>query len=290
MVGSALTAALTEAGHSVRRLVRREPRADQGEFAWDPMAGRIDPAALAGVDAIVHLAGENIAQGRWTTKKKQRIRDSRIQGTRLLTDALARSDRPPKVWICASGIGYYGDRGDAILTEQSPPGEDFVAKVCRQWESAAAPATSRGVRVVSLRFGVILHPSGGALARMLTPFRLGLGGPVGNGRQYMSWIALDDAIASIRFALNEASLKGPVNVVAPEPVIQHAFAKTLGRVLHRPAILPLPAFAARLAFGELADALLLSSARVEPRRLTKAGFKFTYPDLEQALRHLLKQT
>jgi uncharacterized protein len=286
LIGSALVPMLTTSGHAVTRLVRSTPRPGQAEVPWNPAARSIATPALEGFDAIVHLAGENLAE-RWTAEKKARIRDSRVQGTRLLCDALAQLVRPPKVLLCASAIGYYGDRGESIVREESAPGTGFLAEVCQAWEAAAAPAVQRGVRVVYLRFGVVLSPAGGALAQMLPPFRRGMGGVVGSGKQYISWIALDDVLGAIHHALSAETLNGPVNVVAPHPVTNHDFTKTLGNVLGRPTVVPLPAFAARLAFGELADALLLASTRVVPARLQASGYTFQYPELEGALRHLL---
>ncbi|HYY41835.1 MAG TPA: TIGR01777 family oxidoreductase, partial [Pyrinomonadaceae bacterium] len=240
-----------------------------------------------GHDAAVHLAGEPIAAGRWTDAKKQRIRESRTLSTRLLAETLARLQTQPRVLVCASAIGYYGDRGAEVLTEASAPGQDFLSDVCREWEAAAEPARAAGLRTVHLRFGVVLSKEGGALAQMLTPFQLGIGGQIGNGRHYMSWLALDDAVGMIEYALADEKLAGAVNAVAPQPVTNSEFAKTLGRVLGRPTLLPMPAFALRLALGEMAKALLLSSARVEPARLQAAGYQFKYPQLEGALRHVL---
>jgi uncharacterized protein (TIGR01777 family) len=286
LIGSALLPFLTTGGHQVTRLVRSQPRAGEMAVRWDPDAGALDPKSLEGVDAVVHLAGENIA-ARWTAAKKRQIRDSRVKGTRLLSDTLARLETPPKVLVCASAIGYYGDRGEEVLTEESAAGSGFLAEVCRAWEGAAEPARQKGIRVVHLRFGVVLSPAGGALAKMLPPFRLGLGGPLGHGRQYMSWIAIDDAVGAIQHALNVAALQGPTNAVAPSPVTNQQFTKTLGKVLGRPTLFPMPAFAARLMFGEMADELLLASARVQPTKLLSTGYAFRYPDLEAALRHLL---
>ncbi len=285
MVGSALTPFLTTGGHEVLRLVRREPGA--GEIGWNPAEGRLEAADLEGLDAVVHLAGENIASGRWTSRQKQKIRESRVQGTRLLAETLARLERPPKVLVSASAIGFYGDRGDEVLDEQSSPGDNFLASVAKEWEDATSPASEAGIRVVCTRFGVILSPKGGALAKMLTPFRLGAGGNVGSGKQYWSWIALDDVVGAVHHALMTEELRGPVNVVAPEPLTNAEFTKVLGKVLHRPTILPVPAPAARLALGQMADELLLASARVEPARLRESGYEYRYPELEQALRHLL---
>lgn len=287
LIGSALIPFLTAGGHTVTRLVRSAPRPGEREVRWDPERGEADRPGLEGQDAAVHLAGENIAGGRWTAERKARIRDSRVRGTQFLCESLARLDRPPKVLLCASATGYYGDRKDEVLREESAPGSGFLAEVCRAWEAAAEPALRAGIRVVSLRFGVVLSPAGGALAKMLPPFRLGLGGRIGTGRQYMSWIALDDAVGAACHALTAEALGGPVNAVAPNPVRNLEFAQTLGRVLSRPALLPLPAFAARLALGEMAEELLLASARVEPARLTAAGYPFRHPCLEGALRALL---
>jgi len=245
------------------------------------------PARLDGVDAVVHLAGANIAAGRWTPARKAEIRRSRVEGTRSLCEALSRLAHPPTVLVSASAVGYYGNRGTETLTEESPAGTGFLADVCRAWEAAAQPVSQAGIRVVNLRFGMILSPLGGALAKMLLPFKLGAGGRIGSGEQFMSWIALDDAIGAIQYALGEESVRGPVNAVAPAPVSNTDFTRTLARVLRRPALFPLPAFAARLLFGEMADALLLGGARVMPARLQAAGYGFRFPELEGALRHLL---
>ncbi len=285
LVGSALVAWLTTEGHRVMRLVRGSPSGE--DISWDPGEGVRDVARLEGVDAVVHLAGENIGAGRWTPQHKDAIRRSRVEGTRRLGESLARLSDRPQVLVSASAIGYYGDRGSELLTEESPPGKDFLARVCQEWEAAAEPAWRAGIRVVHLRFGMILSPAGGALARMLPPFRAGLGGRLGRGTQYVSWIAIDDAIGAIRHAISAEALKGPVNAVGPNPVTNGEFTRVLARVLSRPALLPMPAFAARLAFGEMADALLLASQRVMPTRLQASGYRFRYPELEVALRHLL---
>ncbi len=244
------------------------------------------PSALEGVDAVVHLAGENIAE-RWTAAKKARIRDSRVKGTQLLCETLTRLSSPPKVLVSASAIGYYGDRGEETLTDDSPPGRGFLPEVCRAWEAATEPARQQGLRVVQLRLGVVLSVAGGALAKMLPPFRLGLGGVLGSGRQYMSWIALDDVVGTLQHAVVTDALQGPTNAVAPRAVTNQEFTKTLGKVLGRPTAMPLPAFAARLMFGEMADELLLASARVQPTKLLASGYQFRYPELAEALRHLL---
>lgn len=287
LVGSALVPYLTEKGHEVVRLVRAQPKPAAAEIRWNPEEGIIDAAQLEGLDAVIHLAGENISEGRWTDEKKRRIRDSRVKGTRLLSEALAQLSTPPAVLISASAIGFYGSRGREVLNEQSASGNDFLAEVCREWELAARPAAERGIRVAYLRFGVILSEEGGALAKMLTPFKFGVGGRVGSGEQYMSWITLDDTVGAIYHALTSEDVRGPINVVAPNPVTNSEFTKRLGKALSRPTLLPAPVFALRLAFGEMADALLLSSMRVEPQRLKESGFVFKYPELEGALSHIL---
>lgn len=286
LVGSALVQSLKSDGHEVFSLVRRPPRSD-AEVEWYPDRGSLALSRLEGTDAVVHLAGESIASGRWTANKKQRIRDSRVQATTVLSEALANLKEPPGILISASAIGYYGDRGNLILTEATAPGNDFLAGVCVAWERATEAAAEKGIRVVNARFGIILSAEGGALAKMLPPFRMGVGGRVGSGAQWMSWIALADAIGGIRFALINESLTGPVNLVAPHPVSNAEFTKTLGKVLSRPTLFPVPEFAARLAFGEMAGALLLAGQRVAPARLQEAGYEFEYPELEPALRHLL---
>lgn len=286
LIGSALVSNLRSAGHDVLRLVRTPPQAAD-EVHWDATAGRLDVAKLNAVDAVVHLAGESIAEGRWDAAKKARIRDSRVIGTRFLAESIAQLPQRPKAMVCASAIGYYGDRGEEVLREDSAPGTGFLADVCREWESAADPARAAGIRVVHVRTGIVLAKSGGALAKMLPPFRLGLGGPIGPGTQYMSWIALDDHVAILRRAAEDANYAGAINAVAPEAVTSAQFARVLGKVLRRPAFLPAPAAALRLLLGEMADALLLASTRVEPARLSALGYRFLYPSLEGALRHLL---
>lgn len=289
LIGSALVSFLRAGGHQVVRLARAPLRTEEKVVLWDPEAGRLDPSELEGLEAVVHLAGESIA-GRWTPEKKARIRNSRVRGTQLLAETLARLERPPAVLVSASAIGYYGDRGDEILREESPPGRGFLADVAQAWEAATEAAAQKGLRVVILRFGIVLSPRGGALAQMLLPFRLGLGGPIGSGQQYWSWIALDDVVRAIHHALLSETLRGPVNVVSPDPVRNREFARTLGRVLGRPAFLPMPEMAVRLLFGQMGEELLLSSQRVEPLRLLASGFVFQYPDVEGALRHLLRKS
>jgi len=286
LVGTALIKSLASEGHEILRLVRYAPSSVQ-EIEWSPDRYSIALARLEGFDAVVHLAGESIAEGRWTDEKKKRIRESRVKGTRLLGDALANLSQPPKTFVSASAIGYYGDRGDEILTEASPPGKDFLSDVCVEWERATALASEKGIRVVNCRFGIILDANGGALKKMLPPFRMGVGGKIGSGQQWMSWIALDDVVRGIKFALANDSIRGPVNFVAPAPVTNARFTKTLGKVLSQPTLFPIPAFGVRLLFGEMADALLLSSQRVEPALLQTSNFLFQYSQLEAALRHVL---
>jgi uncharacterized protein (TIGR01777 family) len=286
LVGRQLVPFLRAGGHEVATLVRHRPRAE-GEVFWDPARGQIDVAALEGVDAVVHLAGESIADGRWTAKRRREILDSRVQGTGLLARTLAGLRRPPRVFVSASAIGYYGDAGTAALTEDSPRGDGFLAGVCRAWEDAALPAADAGIRVVHPRIAVVLAGDGGLLARVGRPFKLGVGGPLGSGDQVMSWIARDDLLGVILQAIADDRLRGPVNAAAPNPVSNRAFAQTLGRVLDRPAVLRAPATALRLVAGDLADELLLASQSVRPARLEEAGFRFAFPTLDDAIRHEL---
>ncbi len=287
LVGKALISALSRDGNEIVSLVRKTSTG-KGEIEWHPNKGTLDPKQLEGFDAVVHLAGESIASGRWTDEKKQRIRESRVQGTTLLSKALSSLSRPPATFVAASAIGYYGNRGDELLSEASLPGNDFLSEVCVAWEKSTGPAETKGIRTVHTRFGVILAVNGGALEKMLTPFRLGVGGKVGDGKQWMSWIAIDDVVGGLQFVLNNQDIHGPVNFTAPNPVKNEDFTDALGKTLSRPTIFPVPAFAARLAFGEMADALLLSSARVEPAKLREAGYQFKYSELKPALLHILK--
>lgn len=286
LLGKALTQSLRSDGHETASLVRRAPGKDQVQ--WDPRQP-LDPAKLNGYDALVHLAGKNIA-GLWTAKFKQEVLESRAVGTRTLATAVAESFRQtgqPRVFVSASGVGYYGNRGDEILTEESAAGSDFLAEVCKQWEAATAPARDAGVRVVNLRIGVVLAREGGALKPMLLPFRLGLGGRVGSGRQWMSWVALDDVIGVMTFVLQNERIDGPVNVVGPSAVRNAEFVKALGRALHRPTIFPLPEFVIRNIMGEMGQELLLTSARAEPKKLCESGYAFRYANLDDALRAAL---
>ena len=286
LVGSALTPVLASLGHDVVPLVRRRPAAGERVLAWDPERGMIDCDGLEGIDVAIHLAGENVF-GRWSPAKKQRIRESRVHGTRLLSDAHAGLTRPPKTLLAASAIGYYGDRGNEAVSEWSAPGEDFLAYVSRDWEGATTAAARAGIRVVNMRFGVVLTTAGGALAKMLPAFRLGLGGRVGRGNQYLSWIMLDDALSAIVHGLATPRLVGPVNLTAPNPVTNREFTRTLGEVLRRPAVLTVPTFALRIAFGTEGAAMLQSGQRVLPGCLQASGFQFRFDTLEPALRHLL---
>ncbi len=286
LIGSALVASLRSAGHDVLCLVRSASSPGPASSVWHPERDQIDAAALDGVDAAVNLAGEPLV-GRWTTGKQDRIRQSRLQGTQLLCRTLATLPRKPKLIISASAVGYYGSRGDEPLREDSPPGSGFLASVCRQWEEAADPARQQGIRVVHPRLGIVLSARGGALAQSLGPFRFGLGGRLGTGTQYWSWITLDDVVAVFHRFLDDVSLEGPTNVVTPEPVTNRQFTATLGRVLHRPTAMSVPAFALRLALGTMADEVILASARVVPQKLLNAGHTFEHATLEPALRHCL---
>jgi uncharacterized protein (TIGR01777 family) len=285
-VGSALTPLLTHAGHQVIPLRRgRDGAPPPSAPHWNPAANEINLGSAA-IDAVIHLAGETIAQ-RWTAPAKKRIRESRVNGTRLLSNALANLPRKPHSLLCASAVGIYGNRGDEVLTEASQPGSGFLAELCQEWEAAARPAVEAGIRVVHLRFGVLLDPGGGALNNMLPPFRAGVGGRLGSGRQFISWATRQDAVRAIAHALNAPDLSGPVNIVSPHSITNAEFTKTLARALGRPAILHMPAFALRLLAGEMADEALLASARVMPERLQQTGFHFEDAEIEPALRKLL---
>jgi len=286
LVGSALLPALRAAGHDVKRLMRGAVAPPDG-ISWNP-AEPLPPESVSGFDAVIHLAGESIV-GRWTEAKKHRIIDSRVPATRHLANALTMAPQRPRVFICASAIGYYGDRGEESLREDSPSGEGFVGEVCRQWEAAAQSVKNAGIRDVQIRTGIVLSAAGGALAKMLPPFRMGVGGNVGNGRQWMSWIDLRDEVGAIEHLLTKDSISGPVNVISPNPVRNAEFTRILASVLHRPAVLPIPAFAARLAFGQMADELLLASQRVEPSKLVSSDYKFQRPDLRSSLESILSR-
>ena len=272
----------------VVRMVRHRTSALNTAY-WDPESGEVDIAQLEGVKAMIHLAGENIAAGRWTAARRARIFDSRVAGTHMLCAALARMANPPATLVTASAVGWYGDRGDTPLDEDCEPGTGFLPELCQQWEAATKPAWEAGIRVVALRFGMVLDAKGGALARMLPVFRRGLGGPLGGGRAYVSWIALEDAATAVAHCIGDGKLAGAVNATAPNPVRNREFAEALGDTLGRPAILPAPAWALRLAFGEMADALLLSSARVQPKRLLDSGMTFKHTAIAPALKAILKR-
>ena len=286
LIGSALIPELEAGGHRVDRLTR-SPRSGE-DIRWDPDAGMIE-GDLAGYDAVVHLAGESIAEGRWTSERKRRILESRQKGTRLLAEKIAGLAEPPSVMVSASAIGYYGDRGNELLTEESEPGTMFLSGVCKEWEAAAQPAREAGVRVVHPRFGIVLSTEGGALGTTLPIFKLGGGGKIGSGRQYWSWVTLDDVVGAIVHAINMDTLSGPVNVVAPDPPTNAEYTRVLGRVLGRPTFFAVPAPAIRIVLGGMADNLLLASARVEPAKLEETGYEYRHPELEGALRHLLEE-
>ena len=284
LIGSALTSAVRRDGQEAIALVRR-PSANPSEIQWNPAA--VDAKPFEGADAVVHLAGENIASGRWTAERKKAIQASRVDGTRNLSQSIAAATRKPKVLVSASAIGYYGDRGDELLPETATSGTGFLAEVSRDWEAATDAAIQAGVRVVHPRIGVVLDSKGGALPKMALPFKFGAGGRVGSGKQWMSWITLDDLVRLLIFTLTNDAVRGPMNAVAPQSVTNDEFTRALARVLHRPALVPAPAFALRLAMGQMADELLLSSQRVEPKVAMDAGFRFQYPQVESALRHVL---
>jgi uncharacterized protein len=287
LIGSELISLLHKDKHEIFRLVRKS-QAGPGEIRWDPQSGQLDPSALENMDAVIHLAGENIAGGRWTAAKKLRIRESRIRGTSFLAQSLSQLFEPPRVLVSVSAIGYYGDRGEEELYEDSSPGKGFLPDLCREWEEATIPAAMRGVRVVIPRIGMVLSAAGGALPRMLPVFRMGIGGRIGSGAQYMSWVAINDLVGILHHAITCESLQGPVNAVSPNPVTNSVFSKTLARILVRPSSFSLPAFAARIAFGEMANETLLAGANVSPEKLNKSKYKFQFPELESALRHILK--
>ena len=286
LIGAVLIPSLKSSGYEITCLVRGTA-SSRDQIQWDP-AQPLVPESVSGFDAVVHLAGESIV-GRWTEGKKRRIRESRVKGTLRLAEALAQAPQRPRVLISASAIGYYGDRGEGTLREDSASGSGFLPEVCREWEDATELATKAGIRTVQMRFGLVLSRFGGALQKMLPPFRLGVGGNMGNGRQWWSWIDIDDLVGAVQHVIKTETLRGPVNVVGPNPVMNAEFTKTLTSVLSRPAILPMPAFAARLVFGQMGDELLLASQRVEPAKLLASGYVFQKPDLRLALSAILKK-
>jgi len=289
-IGTALVPALEASGAAIARLLRARSGVTQAPATevvpWDP-AKPIAPESVSGFDAVIHLAGESIV-GRWSATKKAKIRASRVAGTRHLAEALAQANDKPQAFVCSSAIGYYGDRGDEVLNEHSAPGTGFLADVCREWEAATQPAAAAGIRTVQLRTGVVLSPTGGALGKMLTPFKMGVGGRIGNGRQWMSWIDVEDMVGAILHILKTDLVEGPVNMVAPKPVTNAEFTRTLASVLSRPAIFPVPAFAIKLAFGEMGEAVLLGSQRVEPARLVASGYPLRFNELQASLENTLK--
>lgn len=286
-IGSKLAERLRQDGWEVVGVSRKPPRPGTRDLQWDPYAGKIDAAGLEGAEAVVHLAGESVADGAWTPERKEAIRKSRVAGTELLARTLAGLSQPPPHFLSASAIGFYGSRGDEVLTEASAPGTGFLVDVCREWEAATAPAEKAGLRVAHMRIGIVLGPEGGALEKMLPPFKAGLGSVFGSGNQWMSWIALPDIVEQMRFLLGQPELAGPFNLVGPNPATNRDFTRALNRVLGRPGFLPVPSFAVKMLFGEMGEATLLGSQRVLPQRLLDAGFRFQYPDLEGALRTVL---
>ena len=291
MIGSAISRSLAENGHSISRLIRPQTRVDIAavDVRWNPKANDFDAQSAEGADAVIHLAGASIGEGRWTASRKKLLRESRVDATRQLVASLAALSRKPKIFLSASAVGYYGDRGDEKLTDHSGPGADFLAQICRDWEREALRAADFGARVAILRFGIVLSTRGGALPRMLLPIKMFVGGKIGTGKQWMSWVTLADVTGMLRFALENDSVRGPLNAVSPNPTRNVDFIKDAAQVLHRPAIFPAPAFALRLALGEMADALLLSSQRVLPDRVQALGYAFIDPDLGPALARIVSQ-
>jgi uncharacterized protein (TIGR01777 family) len=289
LIGTALQKSFSESGYEMLLASRSEPRTDR-DIQWNPDTGFADEglSRLEGLDAVIHLAGESISAIRWTDEKKKAIRDSRVHGTRTMIETFAKLEKKPKVFISASALGFYGDRGDDEMTETSSAGDTFLAEVSKEWESESRHAEDMGIRTVLLRNGIVLSKDGGALATMMTPFKLGVGGVVGTGKQWMSWVSLADVVGIVNFALENENLRGAVNVVSPNPVTNEEFTKTLGEVLYRPTFLPLPEFAVNLVFGEMGDALLIDSTKVLPKRLLDAGYKFEYPDLKSTLEDAVK--
>ena len=287
LVGTSVADALRKDGHAVGKFVRTGGTARDGDARWDPASGTVDLAAMEGADAVICLSGASVGEGRWTPERKKVLRSSRVDLTRVLVDSLGRLKQKPRVFIAASAIGYYGNRSDEILTESSTAGNNFIAQLARDWEAESMRAEGAGIRTVILRFAVILSAKGGALGRMILPFKLGAGGRLGSGKQWMSWVALEDVVEIVRAVIADERMRGPVNVAAPGPVQNAEFTRVLAKVLHRPAILPAPALALRIALGEMADGLLLSSQRVIPEKLRAAGYRFRFENLEGALRAAL---
>ena len=288
LVGSALVPHLREKGHNVFPVVRTTDPVNEDQIRWDPDKGFIDYKDLTAIDCVINLSGENIAEGRWTEEKKAHILHSRVNSTGFLSQVIASLDPKPKMLINASAVGYYGSQGNSVLTEESPKGKGFLSDVCSEWEAATEHARRAGIRTCLLRFGMVLSSEGGALEGMIAPFKMGMGGKIGSGEQYYSWIDIDDLVKAVEFAMDNNQLEGPINVVSPYPVMNYEFTKALGSRLNRPTFIPLPAFLARLAFGQMADELFLASQRVEPAKLIKAGFKFEYPKLKESLDNHIK--
>lgn len=288
-IGSELLAYLRGRGHEVRRLVRKEAQLKDDCILWDPQHHELNPADFEGFDVVINLAGENIMGGRWTPEKKRKIKESRVMGTRILCELISRLQYPPRLLISASAIGFYGNRGDEIVSEDSPPGDGFLAEVCQKWENATEPAEKKGIQVVKLRIGIVLSSKGGALGKMLTPFKLGLGGTIGSGRQWTSWISMDDLMGIFLHIIGHSEIQGPVNAVTPNPVTNRVMTKVLGRALYRPTIFPIPSFVVRLIFGEMADEMFLSSTRAAPNILVQTGYSFLYPDLKGAINHIIEK-
>ena len=284
LVGTELQRSFAAQGYEMLLASRKEPT-DEQHIQWSIEDGFADPEKLEGVDVVVHLAGENVSGFRWTDEKKKAIHDSRVLGTRNVVNAISKLKKRPKVFVASSAVGFYGERGDEEVTESSAAGDNFLAGVCKEWEAESRRAEDAGIRTVLLRTGIVLSKDGGALATMLTPFKLGVGGVVGNGKQWMSWISMDDEIDVINFAIDNENIRGAVNAVSPHPVTNQEFTKTLGEVLYRPTFIPLPEFAVSMIFGEMGDALLLASTKVMPKRLEDAGFEFKYPELKPAIEH-----
>jgi uncharacterized protein len=287
LVGTAVADTLRKDGHTVGKFVRPGGTSRDGDVRWDPASGTVDLAAMEGADAVICLSGASVGEGRWTAERKKVLRSSRVDLTRVLVESLGKLKRKPRVFVAASAIGYYGNRSDEILTESSTAGNDFIALLARDWETESMRAEAAGIRTVILRFAVILSPKGGALARMVLPFKLGAGGRLGSGKQWMSWVAQEDVVEIVRSVIADERMRGPVNVAAPGPVQNVEFTRVLAKVLHRPAIFPAPAFALRIALGEMADELLLASQRVIPEKLRVAGYRFRYENLKPALQDLV---
>ena len=286
LLGSAYSDYLSNKGHTVFKLVRREP-ASEYELFWNPMTGELDLKNIEGFDSIINFSGKNIGLGRWTKKSKKVIYDSRIQSTTLLSESIAKLNHPPESFLSSSAVGYYGETGSEFVNEGTEPGKGFLSDLCVKWEKATMPAVRAGVRVIQLRSGVVLSAKGGALAKMLTPFKLGLGGRLGNGRQYLSWIMIDDYVGALYHLMTSENIQSPVNVVSPEPETNREFTKILAKVLNRPAIFPIPAFVLKTLLGQVAEEILLSSTRAIPQLLMGSGFEFKYPALEDALKKCL---